>query len=202
MVENVLNSVLTVNVLWVYLVAAAAVFVQSMGIPFAGDIAALMAAAFAAEGITNPVLVVLAVTIGSCAGSALGYWFGARGLRPLLFRFAERHPAWLSANDLTPASRVSRLGAGLLFVARFSGPTRFLTGLVPGALRMPVVPFAVITVVSSVAWAVLVVATMLLLGKGVVHGVHLWVLTVGVCALMVAATSLVFTVRHRRHIEG
>lgn len=99
---------------------------------------------------TMPV-VLLAATLGSLAGSMLGYGLGRYGGRP----FAERHLRWflLTPRDVERTDAFfARWGAWAVFLARFVPVVRHVISIPAGAARMPPGPFLLATALGAGAW--------------------------------------------------
>ncbi len=89
--------------------------------------------------------------LGCNVGSALAYWVGARGGRPLV----EKYGAYvlLSRTELDWADRFfARYGSITVFVSRLLPVVRTFIALPAGIARMPQVRFHVYTFVGSFPW--------------------------------------------------
>lgn len=138
---------------------------------------------------------------GNTVGSSLLYAGGRYGGRPLVRRYGRYF--MVSEHDLDAAERRS---AGrrywALFVSRVLPVVRTYGGFVAGLLRMPVVPFVVITFAGSFVWSALFIAL------GVSLGEH-WheirrpaeIAGIAIVALMVGLL-LYTTVEQLRRAEG
>jgi membrane protein DedA with SNARE-associated domain len=98
------------------------------------------------------VVVALAGTLGYFVGALIGWWIGARGGRPLL----ERHGRWfhLSHENLERAERwFDRWGNVGVLIGRITPVVRSFVSIPAGVFRMPIVPYAVLTLIGSTLWA-------------------------------------------------
>jgi membrane protein DedA with SNARE-associated domain len=159
--------------------------------PFAGFLAA--------RGELNPVLVVLAGTLGSVAGAMpwymAGRWIGADRLQQL----AERHGRWVA---ITPQEidRGKRLfehkGALVLVFGRLVPALRTVVALPAGLARMHWLPFVLWTLLGSLLWtSILTVAGYLLESQYERIGKWLNPVSTGIF-LVIAAWYVVRVIRH------
>jgi membrane protein DedA with SNARE-associated domain len=159
--------------------------------PFAGFLAA--------RGELNPVLVVLAGTLGSVAGAMpwymAGRWIGADRLQ----RLAERHGRWVA---ITPQEidRGKRLfehkGALVLVFGRLVPALRTVVALPAGLARMHWLPFVLWTLLGSLLWtSILTVAGYLLESQYERIGKWLNPVSTGIF-LVIAAWYVVRVIRH------
>src|ERR1700735_3643386 len=90
---------------------------NSSGIPIPSEVILPFSGYLVYLGRFNLLFVVLAGVVGCNIGSAIGYWIGAKGGRPLV----ERYGKWvlMSHHDL------DRMG---WFFAKYGSPVRLLTG--------------------------------------------------------------------------
>ena len=84
----------------VYLLVAAVIGVESLGVPLPGEIALVSAALLATNHVVNVWWVAIAASAGAIVGDSIGYAIGRRGGRPLLERLGRRFPAHLGPPQL------------------------------------------------------------------------------------------------------
>src|SRR5215211_2363323 len=90
--------------------------------------------------------------VGNLLGSAVAYWVGALGGRPLL----ERYGRWILVTraDLDRADRwFARWGEATVFLARLVPVLRTFISLPAGVARMPFARFAIFTFAGSFIWS-------------------------------------------------
>lgn len=98
------------------------------------------------------VVLALAGTLGYLVGALAGWWIGLRGGRPLL----ERHGRWF---HLTPATLeraerwFDRWGNVGVLVGRITPVVRSFVSIPAGVFRMPIGPYAILTLIGSALWA-------------------------------------------------
>jgi membrane protein DedA with SNARE-associated domain len=97
------------------------------------------------------IVLALAGTVGSLAGSLVAWGIGWRGGRP----FVVRHGRWLHVS-LARLERaegwINLYGARALFVGRLTPIVRSFISLPAGVLRVPLVVFVLVTLLPSLIW--------------------------------------------------
>ena len=97
------------------------------------------------------VILALAGTVGSLAGSLVGWWLGRQGGRPLV----DRHGRWLhvTPEKFARAERwFDRYGNLFLLVGRLTPLVRSFVSIPAGVLGAELIPFVTLTVVASLIW--------------------------------------------------
>ncbi|UFH49747.1 bifunctional DedA family/phosphatase PAP2 family protein [Pseudomonas sp. KNUC1026] len=89
--------------------------------------------------------------LGGLLGDALSYAIG-RGLHQNIRNLPglRTHPQWLSGAE----SYVTRYGIASLLIGRFIGPLRPMLPMVAGMLEMPVLRFALVSLLAAAGWSV------------------------------------------------
>lgn len=98
------------------------------------------------------VVLALAGTLGYLVGALAGWWIGLHGGRPLL----ERRGKWLhvTPENLDRAERwFERWGNVGVLVGRVTPVLRSFVSIPAGVFEMPLVPYAVLTLIGSAVWA-------------------------------------------------
>ncbi len=91
--------------------------------------------------------------IGSLLGAWLIYAVGALGGRPLLERYGRY--VLITKNDLTVAELwFERYGTWAVFLSRMVPVARSLISLPAGVVKMPLLPFTLLTFAGSFIWSV------------------------------------------------
>jgi membrane protein DedA with SNARE-associated domain len=140
--------------LLVYVVVAAIILCESMGVPLPGEITLISASLLAATGVTNIWGVAIAASFGAIAGDSIGYMIGHRGGRRLLARLGRRFPNHFGPEHIERAERIfDRWGVWAVFFGRFVALLRILAGPVAGALRVPYRKFLVANASGGICWA-------------------------------------------------
>jgi membrane protein DedA with SNARE-associated domain len=156
---DVLDGLLFVVDSFGYVVVAAVIMLESMGLPLPGETVLLTAAAYSATGRLHLSGVVAAAAIGAIVGDSVGYWVGRRGGLALLERCGRL--IRVNRRHLARAERFfERHGAKTVFVGRFVAFLRMFAGPLAGVARMSYPRFFAFNVLGGVAWA----ASMGLLG--------------------------------------
>jgi membrane protein DedA with SNARE-associated domain len=124
---------------------------ESSIIPIPSEIIIPPAAFLAARGDLNVWLVILAGTVGSYLGAAIGYWLCLLIGRPLIYRFGKY---FLITNDKLERAEVwlQRYETGGVFFARLLPVIRHLISYPAGLVRMNFWKFSLATIVGSALW--------------------------------------------------
>ena len=159
---------------------------------------------FGAKVATGPgayVVMALAGTLGYFVGALIGWWIGKRGGRPLL----ERHGRWfhLTHENLERAERwFDRWGSIGVLVGRITPVIRSFVSIPAGVFRMPIVPYAVLTLIGSAVWAFGLAGAGYALGSSYerFHHDFRWAEYAVVAGVLLLAAYLLYAakVRHRR----
>lgn len=125
--------------------------IESACIPLPSEIIMPFAGYVAYLGHMNVFLVATAGAIGCNLGSAVGYWIGARGGRPLV----ERYGRWVLMNrhDLDRMTLFfTRYGSMTVLLARLLPVVRTFIAFPAGIARMKQLRFHIYTFVGSWPW--------------------------------------------------
>jgi membrane protein DedA with SNARE-associated domain len=152
-------------ILWVAIESVVIPIPSELVLPFAGFLAADPTSIEPLTGSPWTVpLLVIAATIGSLLGALVAYAIGYFGGRPLLLRWGR--VLRFTEDDLTRTERFfDRWGAWAAFFGRMVPVVRSLVSFGAGVGRMPLVPFAVFTVLGSIPWNLALVLAGFLLGE-------------------------------------
>jgi membrane protein DedA with SNARE-associated domain len=123
--------------------------------PIPSELIMPLAGFVAAKGELNPVLVVLAGTLGSVLGALPWYYAGRWVGEERMCALAARHGRWLTLDeqDLGKAIRwFERHGRMAVLFGRLVPTVRTLISLPAGMARMPLTPFLLYSSVGSLAW--------------------------------------------------
>jgi membrane protein DedA with SNARE-associated domain len=124
---------------------------ESMVLPVPSEAVMPFAGFLVADGVLSPVLVACAATLGSIVGSLASYAIGLYGGRPFLNRFGKY--LLLNREDLERTDRFfRRRGSPTILIGRFIPIVRHLISIPAGLAKMPLLPFAIFTVVGAGIW--------------------------------------------------
>jgi membrane protein DedA with SNARE-associated domain len=129
--------------------------------PLPSELIMPLAGFVAAQGQLNPVLVVLAGTLGSVAGAVPWYYAGKWLGEERLCGFAARHGRWLTFDDkdLGKAIRWFELhGRIAVLIGRLVPTVRTLISVPAGMARMPLMPFLAYSTIGSLVWTAVLTA--------------------------------------------
>jgi membrane protein DedA with SNARE-associated domain/uncharacterized membrane protein YkvA (DUF1232 family) len=137
--------------------------------PIPSELIMPLAGFVAARGELNPVLVVLAGTLGSVLGALpwyyAGMWLGEERVRS----FAVRHGRWLTLGEqeIGQAMRwFERHGRIAVLIGRLVPTVRTLISLPAGMARMPLLPFLIYSSIGTLLWTAALTAAGFLLQSG------------------------------------
>lgn len=140
----------------VYLVVAAVVGIESLGIPLPGEIVLVTAALMSSrhELAVNPLGVGAAGVLGAVVGDSIGYTIGRRLGMPLFDRLGRRFPRHFGPGHVALAERMfARWGTHAVFFGRFIALLRMFAGPLAGALKMRYPHFLAANVSGALCWA-------------------------------------------------
>lgn len=184
----------------IYLIVAAVIGVESMGVPLPGEITLVSASLLASSGLTNPWGVATAAAVGAVLGDSVGYAIGRRGGRSMLERLGRRFPRHLGPAHLARAEQMfARWGVWAVFFGRFVALLRILAGPLAGALQVPYRKFLVANALGGMVWAFGTTLLLFHLGRAAeawLKGISWWAL--GVTVLFGVASTLWLRSRARR----
>lgn len=135
-----------------YLFLFLLVAVESFGIPLPGETALVTAAAFAATGRLNIVLVIVVAAAGAIIGDNAGYWIGRKGGLALVSRYG-RHVGLTEKKLKWARTFFDRHGAKTVFLGRFIALLRSWAAALAGIGRMPYGVFTLFNALGGVVWA-------------------------------------------------
>jgi membrane protein DedA with SNARE-associated domain len=178
----------------IYVVVAAVIGLESMGIPLPGEVILVSAALAASQNDLglSPIWVAVAASAGAIVGDNLGYLAGRRWGERMFDALGRRFPRHAGPDRLAYAQHVfTRHGVWAVFFGRFVALLRIFAGPVAGALRMPYARFLAANALGGSFWAAGTTAVVYTLGM---RGEHLlkgssWIgLTLAIVAITVAST--------------
>jgi membrane protein DedA with SNARE-associated domain len=173
------------------------VSIEGIGVPVPGELALVVAAAFAAQGDLSLTGVILASSIGTIIGGSGGYWLGRTGGLSILERYG--HLVGINDEKLGRARQYfSDHGVKTIILSRFVAILRILAGLLAGVAHMPFGLFTLCNAVGGILWSIVFALLGNLFGSHLpllVHYIHrAGLLTLGV---IVAAVALPLIWRRR-----
>jgi len=124
---------------------------NSSGIPIPSEVILPFSGYLVHQGRFNLILVAISGAIGCNLGSALAYWIGAKGGRPLV----ERYGKWvlMSNHDLDRMSGFfDRYGSITILIGRMLPIVQTYVAFPAGIARMPRLRFHLYTTVGSLIW--------------------------------------------------
>lgn len=136
---------------WGYFGVFLLMAMESSILPVPSEVVMPPAAYWASQGRMSLPGVILAGTAGSLVGAMAMYWVSRALGRPLMLRYGKF--ILVPPEKLAQAERfLARYERGGVFFARLLPVVRHLIGIPAGIVRMPAVPYAVMTVVGAGIW--------------------------------------------------
>ena len=140
-----------------------AMAIESACIPLPSEIVLPLAGWMVARGEFDFWLAALAGTFGCTLGSAVAYWVGALGGRPVLLRYGRY--VLISPHEIDIADRwFARYGEAVVFFGRLLPVVRTFISFPAGVARMPFGRFLLYSTLGSFPWSVALVYLGKLLG--------------------------------------
>jgi membrane protein DedA with SNARE-associated domain len=143
---------------------AALIVMNSCGVPIPSEAIMPFSGYLVYMGRFHLLLIVLAGALGCNVGSAIAYWIGARGGRPLVMRYGR----WvlMSQHDLDRMTWFfERYGSIAILVGRMLPVVQTFVAFPAGIARMPRVRFHIYTTVGSLVWYCFLAWTGMKLGE-------------------------------------
>ena len=129
-----------------------AMAIESCCIPLPSELIMPLAGFYAFQGRLNLYGAALAGAIGCVIGSAVAYWIGAKGGRPLLLRYGRY--VLISEHDADRADHFfARYGEATAFFTRLMPIVRTFISLPAGVTRMNFGKFLTYTFLGSLIWS-------------------------------------------------
>lgn len=140
----------------VYLIVAAVIMIESLGIPFPGEIVLISAALLSSHGelLISPAWIAVCASAGAIAGDSIGFAIGHRFGKPLFEWLGKKFPKHFGPKYVAFAERVfTKYGVWAVFFGRFIALLRIFAGPLAGSLKMPYPKFLAANVAGGVIWA-------------------------------------------------
>lgn len=127
---------------------------SSMNIPLPSEVILPFGGMMAGQGKLDIHLVAIAGTIGSTAGSAISYWFGATLGKPFILKYGKY--VFLKQKELEHGEEwYQKYGEMFTFWGRFIPIIRSFISLPAGIFRMHFGRFLIYAAIASLAWCYL-----------------------------------------------
>ena len=181
-------------------VVAAVIGLESLGFPFPGELALVLAGIFAGTKHELNIFAVVFTAAGAAiVGQMIGYVIGREYGYWLLLRYGP----YLRITE----SRIKlgeylflRYGGKIIFIGRFVPLLRSVAGILAGANRMPWRQFMLANIVGALAWSSFFGFAAYLFG----HQVHKFagpvVIVIGIAAVIAIVIGAVFVSRHEAQL--
>lgn len=175
---------------------------ESSLFPVPSELVMIPAGHLAATGQLNPVLCVLAGTVGSVIGASANYLLGKYVGRAFLLRYGKY--LLIDADKYREAEAMFLRNANMAtFVGRLLPVVRHLISLPAGVFGMPWTPFLLITAAGAAIWCAVLVTVGYYLGEPALALTRAYMHEVAI-AVVVALVAFVlwFLFRRKRRASG
>ena len=152
MTHHILTLLRDALVHYGYWAVAAALLLESAGLPLPGETVLLLASflAYSEHELRFP-WIILVGTVATTVGGEFGFALGRHGGRPLIERY--RHVFSIRAESVARGERLfERYGSATVFLARFLFGMRVLASLLAGALHMQWRKFVLFNFLGAAVW--------------------------------------------------
>jgi membrane protein DedA with SNARE-associated domain len=159
--EQFLDTLISLNPIWIYIAAAAIAYIENIFPPFPSDVVLVAAGYLCATGKVEFWIVLIVSTVGSAAGFVtmykIGSWFGLKVLEAQRFKFLKldkihKVEAWFN-----------KYGYLVVVMNRFLAGTRAVIAFFTGISNLSFWKTTILAFFSSLAWNTI----LLLSGKAV-----------------------------------
>jgi len=148
--EQFIDTLISLNPIWIYFVAAAIAYIENIFPPFPSDIILVAAGYVCAAGRVDFWIVLIVSTLGSSAGFVtmykIGSWFGLKVLEAKRFKFLQldtihKVEAWFQ-----------KYGYLVVIVNRFLAGTRAVIAFFAGISNLSFWKTTFLAFISSLVW--------------------------------------------------
>lgn len=152
---NIDQWLAAISPLWVYLIVGGVIGVESLGVPFPGEIVLVGAALLAStQHHIDPIWVGVAASAGAIIGDSIGYAIGRRYGNRIFAWAGRKFPKHFAPEHVEKAREVfNRRGAWAVFFGRFIALLRILSGPLAGSLHMHYRKFLFANAAGGILWA-------------------------------------------------
>ncbi len=176
---------------------------ESTLVPIPSELVMPFAGALAAQGEFSLPVILVINSSAALFGSALCYWLGAAGGKPLLLRYGKY--IFVRRKDIERTETwFARHGKATILIGRFLPVVRHIISVPAGIARMPLVPFFTQTFIGATIWGTVLIMIGYELGSRwdtVATQLKRVDLLVGVAIILVlVAFAIRFVVRRRREL--
>lgn len=129
---------------------------ESTLVPIPSELVMPFAGILAARGEFSLPVILVINSSAALLGSAISYWIGAAGGKPLLLRYGKF--ALIRARDIELTERFfARHGKATILIGRFLPVVRHIISVPAGIARMPLAGFFTQTFIGSTIWGAILI---------------------------------------------
>ncbi len=181
-------------------VVAAVIGLESIGVPFPGELVLILASIFAGTKHDLNIFAVVATATGAAiVGQMVGFLIGREFGYWLLLRYG-RYAGITESRIKLGEYLFLRHGGKIIFIARFVPFLRAVAGILAGANRMPWRDFMLANVAGAVVWASAFGFASYMLGRQVEHAAGWLVIVIGIAAAIVIVVGVNFVGKHEAQL--
>lgn len=153
--EEFINSLLTLNPLWIYIIAAAIAYIENLFPPFPSDVVIVVAGYLCASSRVDFWIVLLVATAGGTLGFItmyqIGNWFGLKVLEAGKFKFIQ-------LDKIHKVEKWFQLyGYLVVIINRFLAGTRAVVAFCAGVSDLSILKTTILASISSLLWNTLLI---------------------------------------------
>ena len=132
------------------------IVLESTLVPIPSELVMPFAGHLASQGEFSLTVILAINSTAAMTGSAISYWIGAAGGRPLVVKYGKF--AGLRAKDLERTeSFFNRHGKATILIGRFLPVVRHVISVPAGVAKMPLVPFFTQTFIGATIWGTVLI---------------------------------------------
>lgn len=174
---------------------------ESTLVPIPSELVMPFAGYLAVKGQFSLTAVVVINSVAALTGSAISYWIGMAGGKPLLMKYGKY--ALIRTKDIERTEVFfARHGRATILIGRFLPVIRHIISLPAGVARMPLIPFLTQTFIGATVWGTVLILLGYELGDdfvGFAKKLKHIDLMIGIVIIVILLALLVhFVVRRRR----
>jgi membrane protein DedA with SNARE-associated domain len=196
--EQLVDTIISLNPIWIYLAAAAIAYIENIFPPFPSDVILVAAGYLCAAGRIDFWFMLLISSAGSAAGFMtmykIGSWFGMKVLEKNRFKF-------LKLDQIHKVeSWFQKYGYLVVVVNRFLAGTRAVIAFVTGVSKLPLWKTTLLAGISSLVWNIILLSIGRSLGANW-RAISPYLKTYGQMVLIVTVIAIIsyFVYQHLRN---
>ncbi len=156
----IIHTISTLGYAGVFLLMA----IQTVAIPVPSEVILPFAGFLVASGRFNLILIALVGAVGSCVGSAVAYWIGYKGGRPLVEKYGQ--VILVSQHDLVLTEKFfGKFGTWAGFLGMLLPVVRSFVSFPAGVAKVPLKKYLAFVFAGSFIWSLILAYLGMKLGE-------------------------------------